>query len=110
MRKKYENLVDLASVGTRNRIDAMSAFLSALKGQIWSFDDLSRPVLNNPEYFRTLYTESISMPPRTTVLKGFVRLLGRDPYAILTIEDRRIRLDLIEPLKESQFRSAKPKR
>jgi hypothetical protein len=98
--KKYESVVDVASVGTRNRIDAMSEFLSALKEQIRGFDDLSRPALNNPEYFKTLYTEPISMPPRTTVLKGFVRLLGGDPYAVLTIEDGRIGLGLIKPLKK----------
>ena len=39
------------------------------------------------------------MPSRTTVLKGFVGLLGKDPNAILTIEDSRVRLDLIQPLK-----------
>jgi len=113
--KKYESVVDAASVGTRNRIDAISEFLSALKEQIQGFDNLRRPVLNNPEYFKsTLYTEPISMPPRTTVLKGFTQILGGDPYAILTIEgsngmDRRIRLDLIKPLKESQLRGTHPK-
>ena len=107
--KKYESVVDAASVGTRNRIDAMSKFLSVLKEQIRSFDDLSRQALSNPEYFKTLYTEPISMPPRTTVLKGFVRLLGRDPYAVLTIEDRRIGLDLIKPLKEPQLRGTPSK-
>jgi hypothetical protein len=44
------------------------------------------------------------MPPKTTVLKGFMQILDRDPYAILTIEgsdgmERRIKLDLIKPLK-----------
>jgi hypothetical protein len=98
--KKYESVVDVASVGTRNRIDAMSEFLSALKEQILGFRDLQRPALNNPEYFKALYPVLISMPPRATVLKGFVKLLGEDPYAILTIEDRRVGLDLIKPLKD----------
>ncbi len=98
--KKYERVVDVASIGTRSRIDAMSEFLSALKEQILGFGDLRLPALNNPEYFKTLYPVLISMPPRTTVLKGFVRLLGGDPYAILTIEDRQIGLDLIKPLKD----------
>jgi hypothetical protein len=105
--KKYESLVDVASVGTPNRLDAISAFLSALKKQIGSFDDLNRSALNNPKYFKTLYAEPISMPPRTTVLKGLVRLLSKHSYAILTIEDRQISLDLIEPLKGSQIRSAR---
>ena len=98
--KNYENVVDTSFVGTRNRIDAISEFLSALKEQIRGFDDLRRPVLNNPEYFTGgFYTEPISMPPRTTVLNGFMQVLGRDPHAILTIKDRQIRLDLIKPLK-----------
>lgn len=104
--KKYERVVDIASIGTRTRWDALSEFFFALKKQIWGFDDLRRPVLNNPKKFRTLYRVQISMPPRTTVLKGFMRILGKDPYTILTIEglngmDRRIRLDLIKPLKEN---------
>jgi hypothetical protein len=97
--KKYESVLDVSSIGTRNRIDALSEFLSALKEQNHDFDDSSRPVLNNPEYFKTLYTEPISMPSRTTVLNGFVSLLGKNPNAIFTIEDGRIRLDLIKPLK-----------
>jgi hypothetical protein len=99
--KKYESVVDVSSIKTRTRLDVISEFLSALKEQVQGFDNLRRPVLNNPEYFKgTLYTEPISMPPKTTVLKGFMRMLGRDPYAILTIEERRINLDLIKPLKE----------
>jgi hypothetical protein len=102
--KKYEREVDVTSVGTRNRIDALSEFYFALKKQTQGFDNLRRPVLNS--YFdTTLYTEPISMPAQTTVLKGFMQILGRDLYAILTIEgsdgmERRIRLDLIKPLKE----------
>jgi hypothetical protein len=114
--KKYESAVDIASIGTRNRIDVMSEFVFVLKEQLQGFGDLRRPVLNNPEYFRGFYTEPIMMPPRTAVLKGFMRTLGSDRYAILRIEEaRRIQLDLIKPLKESpsagepQKQSAKKK-
>jgi hypothetical protein len=102
--KKYQSVLDLISIGTRSRINALSDFLFALKAQTQGFDNLGRSALSS--YFdTTLYSEPISMPPRTTVLKGFMQILGRDPYAILTIEgsngmDRRIRLDLIKPLKK----------
>jgi hypothetical protein len=102
--KKYESVVDSASIGTRNRMSALSEFFFAIRAQTQGFDNLRRSSLHS--YFNTtLYTEPISMPPKTTVLKGFMQILGRDPYAILTIEEsngreRQIRLDLIKPLKE----------
>jgi len=45
-----------------------------------------------------------AMPPMTTVLKAFMKILCRDPCAVLMIEGsngmrRPIRLDLIRPFK-----------
>jgi hypothetical protein len=106
--KKYESAVDVSSIGTQPCIDALSEFVFALKKQIQAFDNLSPPVLYS--YFNTtLYTKPIALPPKTTVLKGFVRILGEDPSAVLSInperwsdgtDHMRIRLDLIRPLKD----------
>jgi hypothetical protein len=107
--KKYERVVDVASIGTRTRINALSEFVFALKAQIQDFENLVRPALYRPEYFRTVWSEPILMPPRTTVLEGFMWILGKDPRAVLSINPERwedgthhmhIRLDLIKPLKE----------
>jgi hypothetical protein len=106
--KKYESAVDVSSIGTQPRIDALSEFVFALKKQIQAFDNLSPPVLYS--YFNaTLYTKPIALPPKMTVLKGFVRILGEDPGAVLSInperwsdgtDHMRIRLDVIRPLKD----------
>ena len=106
--KKYESIVDVASIGTRTRSIALSEFVFVLKAQIQDFDNLSRPVRNG--YFdTTLWTEPATLPQKTTILKGFMWILGKDPRAVLSINSERwrdgtdhmrIRLDLIKTLKE----------
>lgn len=102
---KYHDRTDYATDGKKDRVTALSEYVSALRKHP-GFRDLVRPALmGSPR--SPLYVDLVGISPGVSIIAGFMQLLGNNSNVALSIESKpwddrsykmQIKLVFVEPL------------